>query len=230
MNLAVILARGGSKRIPRKNIKSFLGHPIIKYSIDAAVSSNLFDEVMVSTDDAEIKNIALKCGAKVPFLRSQKTADDHATTADALTEVITLYSEQGRFFDYTCCLYPTAPFVSSERLIKAYQLLTCNNYKSVFPVMAFNYSIWRSVAIKDNKLVMNFPQYEKSRSQDLPETYHDAGQFYFFDTTIFMKEKTLFTDNSFGLRIDALEGQDIDTLEDWKLAEIKYKIKQNEQF
>jgi len=225
--LAIILARGGSKRIPRKNLKPFLGYPIIKYSIDAAISSELFDEVMVSTDDDEIKELSLKYGAKVPFLRSPQASDDFATTADALVEVISLYAEQGKIFDYTCCLYPTAPFVTSEKLVYAYKILINNKYKSVFPVLSFHYPIWRSFILNSGRLVMNFSQYENSRSQDLPQTFHDAGQFYFFNTEVFMMEKTLFTNNSFGIKIDEFEGQDIDTLEDWKLAEIKYKMRKN---
>ena len=221
--IAIILARGGSKRIPLKNIKLFLDKPVIAYSIDAALSSGLFDEVMVSTDDDQIATVAKEYGAKMPFLRTASTASDTATTAEALIEVLNSYKEKGQEFDYACCLYPTAPFVSSEKLIHAFNFLLQKKYLSVFPVMLFSYPIWRSLKIETGKLMMNYPEYKDIRSQDLPLAYHDAGQFYFFKVDALFAEQTLFTSDSGAIVIDGLEGHDIDNLTDWKIAEMKYK-------
>lgn len=226
-NIAIITARGGSKRIPRKNIKNFLGKPIIAYSIEASLQSGIFQEVMVSTDDAEIAEVAKKYGAKVPFMRSAKNSDDFATTADVLTEVLENYAQLGQNFQYACCLYPTAPFVTAEKLQKAFQLLTESNADSVVPVAAFSYPIWRSLKIENGKLQMNFPENLNKRSQDLPPAYHDVGQFYFFQVAKFLSTKRLFSDFSVPLHISELEMQDIDNETDWKLAELKYQLLKN---
>lgn len=223
-NIAIITARGGSKRIPRKNIKDFLGKPIIAYSIEASLQSGIFQEVMVSTDDAEIAEVAQKYGAKIPFLRSAKNSDDFATTADVLTEVLENYAQLGQNFQYACCLYPTAPFVTAEKLQKAFQLLTESNADSVVPVAAFSYPIWRSLKIENGKLQMNFPENLNKRSQDLPPAYHDVGQFYFFQVAKFLSTQRLFSDFSVPLHISELEMQDIDNETDWKLAELKYQL------
>ncbi len=223
-NIAIITARGGSKRIPRKNIKDFLGKPIIAYSIEASLQSGIFQEVMVSTDDTEIAEVAQKYGAKVPFLRSAKNSDDFATTADVLTEVLENYAQLGQNFQYACCLYPTAPFVTAEKLQKAFQLLTESNADSVVPVATFSYPIWRSLKIENGKLQMNFPENLNKRSQDLPPAYHDVGQFYFFQVAKFLSTKRLFSDFSVPLHISELEMQDIDNETDWKLAELKYNL------
>lgn len=226
--IAIITARGGSKRIPKKNIKPFLGKPIIAYSIEAALKSELFEEVMVSTDDNEIASIAKEYGASVPFLRSDSAADDNATTADALLDVFEAYNKLNRVFDYACCLYPTAPFVTATKLKDAYNELVAQNFDSVFPVMKFSYPIWRSLKKDGNMLKMNWPEYLNSRSQDLLESFHDAGQFYFLKVESFLRDKKLFSDNSGGIVIDDLEGQDIDSFSDWKLAELKYQLMQSE--
>jgi pseudaminic acid cytidylyltransferase len=225
--LAIITARGGSKRIPKKNIKLFLGEPIIKYSIEAAINSNIFDEVIVSTDDVEIANIAKDYGAAVPFMRSEKNSDDTSTTADVLLEVIDSYKKISKEFDYICCIYPTAPFVTSEKLKYSLNKLIIGNYKSVLPVVKFSFPILRSFKIENDVLELNWPEYFNSRSQDLPEAYHDAGQFYFFRSAVFKQEKKIITDNTFGILIPESEAQDIDTYEDWLLAEIKYKLFQD---
>ena len=223
-HIAIITARGGSKRIPLKNIKPFFNKPIIAYSIEAALSSGLFDEVMVSTDNDQIATVAKQYGAKVPFLRTTYTASDRATIAEVLIEVLNSYRENGKTFDYACCLYPTAPFVTSEKLIKAFDFLLQKNFVSVFPVMSFSYPIWRSLKIDNGKVEMNYPEYEDSHSQDLPLAYHDAGQFYFFYIDAFFAEQTLFTSNSGAIVIDEMEGQDIDNETDWKMAELKYQL------
>lgn len=223
--LCIIPARGGSKRIPRKNIKEFLGKPIIAYSIEAALQSNLFNEVMVSTDDDEIAEIAKKYGAKVPFLRSNENANDYATTIDVIKEVLIEYKKQGQVFKKTCCIYPTAPFVSEIKLKEAFNLLLKKNFDCVFPVMEFSFPIQRALKKNaDNKMTLFQPKHLNSRSQDLEKAYHDSGQFYWFKTKEIVRKGKLWTDNTGVIVIKESEGQDIDTLEDWKLAEIKYKL------
>ncbi len=224
-SVAIITARGGSKRIPRKNIKEFLGQPIIKYSIDAALASGIFEEVMVSTDDEEIALIAKQCGAGVPFIRSNETSNDFATTADVLMEVVTKYKEGGRDFAYGCCIYPTAPFVTAEKLKKSLELLINKDADSVIPVTRFSFPIWRSFKIEENgKLAYNWPENASKRSQDLPPSFHDCGQFYFFDVNKFLETKNLVASNTFSIEVPESEVQDIDNEEDWKLAEIKYSF------
>lgn len=227
--LAIITARGGSKRIPRKNIKEFLGHPIIKYSVEAALKADCFDEVMVSTDDEEIANIAISLGAKVPFIRSERNSNDYATTADVISEVIDRYEEKNIFFDYVCCIYPTAPFITSKKLEKAYSLLIEEDANSVVPIVKFGFPILRSLKIENKKIEMNWPEYMNTRSQDLEPAYHDSGQFYFLKVNSFKENKTLFSNNSVGLEVPESEVQDIDTPEDWKIAEIKYTFLLNKE-
>ena len=222
--LAIIPARGGSKRIPGKNIRDFAGKPIIAYSIEAALKSNLFDVVMVSTDDPEIAKIAQKLGAQVPFLRSAQNSDDFSTTVDVLLEVDEQYATQNQHFDIACCLYPTAPFTSSALLINAYNLLVEKNYDTVFPVVAFDYPIQRSLQIDSNgKIEMVWPEFLLSRSQDLPKRYHDTGLFYWYRPSQLKLEKKLFGENSGALVISELECHDIDSPEDWEMAELKYR-------
>jgi pseudaminic acid cytidylyltransferase len=222
--IAIITARGGSKRIPRKNIKDFLGQPIIKYSIDTALTAGLFDEVMVSTDDAEIAEVAKKYGATVPFLRSDETANDHATTAEVLTEVLQKYRDGGQEFQYACCIYPTAPFVTPVVLRQAFSILVDKNADSVIPVTRFSFPIWRSFKLVDGRLEYNWPENEKKRSQDLPPAFHDCGQFYFFRTEKFLETKSLVSKDSYSLELAESQVQDIDTEEDWKIAELKYQL------
>lgn len=226
--IAIIPARGGSKRIPRKNIRDFSGKPIIAYSILAAKSTGLFDEVMVSTDDEEIASVARSYGAEVPFLRTAKNADDYATTVDVLAEVLTEYRERfGKTFDWGCCIYPTAPFVQAEHLRAGYDRITTEKRDTVFPVVAFGYPVWRGFEIpdSDNTVKMLWPEYQASRSQDLKKVYHDAGQWYWFSGNTVMEKRKLFTDNSAAIILDEMDVQDIDTHTDWQLAEVKYKIR-----
>lgn len=222
--IAIITARGGSKRIPGKNIKNFLGKPIILYSIEAAIESGIFDEVMVSTDDEKIREIAMRSGATVPFLRSAETSGDFATTAQVLSEVISQYESVGTSFQYGCCLYPTAPFITAEKLRKAFQILVGKEADSVIPVTRFSFPIWRSFKMEEEKLEYNWPENANRRSQDLPPSFHDCGQFYFFDVVKFMAAQSLVTLNTFGLEVPESEVQDIDNEEDWKIAEIKYSF------
>ncbi|MBQ4820076.1 pseudaminic acid cytidylyltransferase [Aquimarina sp. MMG016] len=224
-NVVIIPARGGSKRIPRKNLKFFLGKPIIAYSIKAALEANIFDEVMVSTDDVEIAEIAKKYGASVPFLRSTKNSDDYATTYDVINEVINCYKERQREFDYTCCLYPTAPFVSPEQLIKAFNLLKKDNTDGVLTVTPYSYPIQRSLSLDETNFIkMNSQEHLKTRSQDLKESYHDVGQFYFYKTKRYLEKKSIFNMRCKPIILSEMEAQDIDNEVDWQLAELKYKL------
>lgn len=223
-SLCIIPARGGSKRIPRKNIKPFMGKPIIAYSIEAALNSGVFDEVMVSTDDEEIAGIAHQYGASVPFFRSEETANDYATTVDVLLEVIEAYRQQGKVFDTICCLYSTAPFVTSDRLKEAFSKLS-DNVDACFTMVEYSYPIQRSLRINDAGLVeMKYPEHLKSRTQDLEKVYHDAGQFYFVKTKTLIEEKTVWCKHTAPLVLSELEVQDLDTLTDWQLAEMKYEL------
>ncbi len=222
--LAIITARGGSKRIPRKNIKEFNGKPIIAYSIEAALSSGAFDEVMVSTDDEEIAEISRKYGAKVPFLRSEKTSNDFATTADVMEEVINEYKNRGKDYELTACIYPTAPFVTGEKLKNAVDILRKSNSDALIPVVRFSYPPQRAMEITDGKLVFRQPEYLSKRSQDLTPHYHDAGQFYVVRTESFLKNHAIMVGDILPLELSELEVQDIDNEVDWKLAELKYQL------
>jgi len=222
--IAVITARGGSKRIPRKNIKKFLGQPMIKYAIDAALESKIFDTVMVSTDDEEIANIAKKYGADVPFMRSEKTANDFATTMDVLLEVINQYKKMDIEFNTLCCIYPCVPFLKGDMLIAAYNSFTESNADALMPVVRFSYPIQRAMRInREGLLEYVQPEYINTRSQDLELTYHDVGMFYFYKVDLLsMQNKRI---KYFEMK--ETEIQDIDTEEDWHYAEIKYRIKEN---
>jgi len=197
VNLCVIPARGGSKRIPRKNIKEFKGKPIISYAIETALNSGLFSEVMVSTDDRKIADISMEYGAKVPFMRSEKDSDDFSGPGDVVFEVLNKYKEIGREFKHGCCLYATSPLTTVSRLKQGFELLTNNSrFDVVFPVGRFSSPIWRSFNMKSGgEVAMNFSEYERSRSQDLPESYYDAGQFYWFNI---INMETLENKNTFG--------------------------------
>ena len=223
-SLCIIPARGGSKRIPRKNIKPFMGKPIMAYSIEAALKSELFDEVMVSTDDEDFAEVARQYGASVPFLRSEATANDYATTVDVLLEVLETYKQQGKVFDSICCLYSTAPFVTSERLKEAYSKLS-DNIDACFTIVEYSYPIQRSLKINEvGQVEMKYPEHLKSRTQDLEKVYHDAGQFYFVKTKTLIDEKTVWCKHTAPLVLSELEVQDLDTLTDWQLAEMKYEL------
>ncbi|MCX8080344.1 MAG: pseudaminic acid cytidylyltransferase [Bacteroidia bacterium] len=225
MNICIIPARGGSKRIPRKNIKSFLGRPIIAYTIDAVLKSELFDEVMVSTDDPDIAKVAQQYGAKIPFYRSKENSGDFATTMDVIYEVLQEYKKLGKEFEYGCCCYPTAPFITPGRLREGWELLTNTKAYSVYPVVPFEYPVWKSFKMDANGYIsFLWPQYVNHRSQDLMVAYHDAAQWYWFEVDYFMKTKELVTPRTKAVILDKTEAQDIDDLADWELAELKYKL------
>lgn len=225
--LCIIPARGGSKRIPRKNVKDFLGKPIIAYSIETAIASGLFDEVMVSTDDIEIAEIAKKYGASVPFFRSVDNANDFATTMDVLFEVLEEYKKIDKKFDVVCCIYATSPFVSSEILQNSYTVFKQKNFESLFPVIKYSFPIQRSLSVDNNKLAFNYPENANKRSQDLKDSFHDAGQFYWMKENLICKGAVVVTSNTGAYEISELQGQDIDNELDWKLAELKYELLQS---
>lgn len=223
--VGIIPARGGSKRIPRKNIRAFAGQPIIAYSIKAALEAGCFFDVMVSTDDDEISQTAKDFGASVPFLRSEQNSDDYSGIAEVVVEVLDQYEKAGKTFEYFCCLLPTAPFVTSERLLEARDLLFASGAKTVVPVTRFSYPIQRSMKIENGgTLKMFWPENYDKRSQDLEPAYHDVGQFYFGRCDDLRKTMRMFTENTVPLIIPEMEVQDIDSEEDWKIAEFKFQM------
>ena len=222
--IAIITARGGSKRIPKKNIRDFCGKPIIAYSIEAAKASGVFDEIMVSTDSEEIAEIARAYGASVPFMRSDETSNDFATTTDVLMEVFSQYEERGEQYDLFCCMYPTAPFVTSELLCECEAYLKDEKYNTVIPVVRYSYPIQRAMHIVDGYGELREPDMLRARSQDLEPMYHDAGQFYWGRVDSFMEKQVLMGDNTKLHEVSELYVQDIDDETDWKLAELKYQL------
>lgn len=225
MNIAIIPARGGSQRIPRKNLRHFCGRPIIAYSIEAALASNCFDEVMVSTDDDEIAEIATMFGAKVPFRRSIQNSSHTATTADALLEVLTTYGGLGRNWEYLCCLYPTAPFITPELLKVSFQMLTskAGSAKTVFPIVKYSHPIQRALSLHNGCVSMNHPENRDIRTQELEPRYHDAGQFYWLETKKFLEKKIIIESDAIGIPIHESKIHDIDSEIDWLIAEMKFR-------
>jgi len=225
MNVAVIPARGGSKRIFRKNIKVFCGKPIIAYSIQAALESGCFDSVIVSTDDSEIACIARDFGADTPFLRPAEISDDHSTTIDVMCHSIEWLEEQGSALDAICCIYATAPFITPGELRSSYQKLVIEDVDFVFSATEFPFPVQRALQLSESgEVSMLYPEHELTRSQDLPVAYHDAGQFYWGKKSAFVKRKSIFGKHS---RIELLPPtrvRDIDTPEDWEFAEALFKV------
>jgi len=223
--IAIITARGGSKRIPGKNIKDFFGQPMIKYAIDAALESKLFDTVMVSTDDEEIAKIAKKYGAEVPFMRSEATSNDFASTLDVLIEVMSHYKETNGKYDSLCCIYPCVPFLTEDILINAYKVFKESDTDYLMPVVKFSYPVQRALHINTDRLLeYAYSEFIESRSQDLEPMYHDAGMFYFFKCNSLTNKGNKIKP----FIMKEYETQDIDTEEDWFYAEIKYRILRKE--
>lgn len=220
--IAVITARGGSKRIPKKNIKDFCGKPIIAYSIESALASGLFDEVMVSTDSEEIADIARKYGASVPFMRSEQTASDYATTNDVMIEVFTEYRKRGKEYDIAVCIYPTAPFITAKKLQEAVEMMKEDGVDAVTPVVRFSFPPQRAFIIKEGSLQYQFPECAPMRSQDLEPIYHDCGQFYVMRPYNVMHD--IPARKTAPIIVSELEVQDIDNEEDWAMAEMKYQM------
>lgn len=224
--LAIITARGGSKRIPRKNIRLFCGKPMIQYAIEAAQKAECFDVIMVSTDDREIAEISIRLGADVPFLRSSRTADDHATTSDVLTEVLIEYQKMGEVFDFVCCIYPCVPFLRSDRVRRSLVQLKAGAADVIYPVCKYSTPVERAlIQREDGTIGFWMPQYASMRSQDLSAKFFDTGQFYFFRSDVFLSNGgNLSAGRVLPLVIEEVECQDIDTLDDWEMAELKLEI------
>lgn len=226
-NIAIITARGGSKRIPRKNIKEFAGKPMIYYAIKAAQGTGLFEEIMVSTEDQEIASISQSLGASVPFMRSAKNADDFAGTMDVLKEVVGEYKSRGRIFDSLCCIYPCVPLITPESITEAYKKLYSNpEISSITPAVRFSFPIQRAFRVNEKGILeYREPKCAPMRSQDLEPMYHDAGMFYWYKGEFFNRLETAPEMNKTGLyEMDEQYVQDIDNMSDWKLAEMKYQI------
>lgn len=224
MNVAIITARGGSKRIPGKNTKLFLGKPIIAYSIRAAIDSGLFDRVIVSTDSDVIAKTAEEYDAEAPFRRPADLSDDITPTAPVLEHTLRWLEEQGTLPEYACCIYPTAPFVRQKYLLEGFETLKKYNCTTAFSATSFAFPIFRSLKIDREGLVeMFWPEHELTRSQDLPEAYHDAGQFYWLTSDKFLKEPRLYAADSRAILLPRKLVQDIDTPEDWETAEFMFK-------
>ena len=224
MNLCVIPARGGSKRISRKNIKRFYGKPIIAYSIEAAINSNCFSHVIVSTDNSEIAEVAKKYGAQVPFIRPDELSDDYAGTIPVIRHAIQWMEDNNNNFDNVCCLYATAPFIRSHTLSNAFNKLLSSKSHYCFSVTSFAFPIQRAISVKnDNQVSMIYPENFAKRSQELEDTYHDAGQFYWGKVEAFKSEIPIFSEASYPYILPRYLVQDIDTMEDWIMAEVMFK-------
>lgn len=223
--LCIIPARGGSKRIPHKNIALFKGEPIISYSIKAVQESGIADEIMVSTDDQGIADVAIKYGAKVPFFRDASTSNDKAGVAAVLVEVVNEYKKRGMEFDYVLSVYATQPLLKPENLVKAFeQLSTTEGAESICTVEAYSYPPQRATVIVDGELKQLHPENYYARSQDLEKIYHDCNQFFLFKTYALMRDQKLYTEHTLPFILAESESQDIDTMEDWKLMEMKYDL------
>jgi N-acylneuraminate cytidylyltransferase len=224
MKIAVIPARGGSKRIPRKNIKSFCGKPMIAWSIEAALSSNIFDKVIVSTDDKEIADIALKYGAEVPFIRPAELSDDFTGTIPVIKHAIQWYQEKLQKVDTVCCIYATAPFIQGKYIVNGYDALVSSDADYVFSVTTYAFPIQRALQLNDEQRIqMYYPENFNTRSQDLEEVWHDAGQFYWGTNRAWLAGLPIFSSGSIPIVLPRYLVQDIDTIEDWKYAELMFK-------
>ena len=227
-NLCIIPARGGSKRIPKKNIIDFFGKPMISYAIETALNSKLFDEVMVSTDSSEIAKIAKKFGAKVPFIRSKENATDKSPTIDVLLEVLKYYSSKGEKFNYVCCLYPFTPLITNAILHNTFELIKSNDVSSVFPAVPYSHPVQRGFTINKSGIIDSIDlESLKKRTQSMKKVFHDAGQFYWFRPEILKKTKSIVNSQSKVFEMNQLEVHDVDTLEDLELVKLKYKLLTN---
>ena len=222
--ICIIPARGGSKRIPRKNIRLFAGEPIIVYSIRAAREAGCFGEIMVSTDDAEIASVAQEYGASVPFMRRGATSDDYATTDSVVAEVLAEYQRRGRVFGLVCCLYATAPLVDPERISSAAALIAAGECDSAFATVRYGHPIQRAMVVRNGYTTLKWPEYAEARTQDLEPSYHDAGQFYLATVEAFHGNGGFWGARTKGVEIPETQVQDLDNEVDWRLAELKYKL------
>ncbi len=228
INICIIPARGGSKRIPKKNIRDFCGKPMIARSIEAAKASGIFDRIIVTTDAEEIATVARACGAEVPFMRPPELSDDHASTDTVLIHALDWFQKNGIELEYACCLYATAPFVKPEYLRKGLELLKSTGASTGFSVTSFPFPIFRGLKINQKgALEMFWPEHRMTRSQDLPEAFHDAGQFYWLHVEKYMKAPALYAPDAVPVILPRHLVQDIDTPEDWERAELMFQAMQN---
>jgi pseudaminic acid cytidylyltransferase len=230
MKVAIIPARGGSKRIPKKNIRLFAERPMISHSIRAAQESGVFDHVIVSTDDDEIAKIALSWGAEVPFIRPPEFSGDHVTTVDAISHAVKWLVDHGYPVEYACCIYATAPLVHSRDIAGALSLVAEDRWDYVFSATTFAYPILRAIQLgEDDAVKMFFPEHVHTRSQDLPEAWHDAGQFYWGRTEAWLNRVPIIGATSTIFPIPRWRVQDIDSLDDWEYAELLYRVSTESQ-
>lgn len=224
MKIAVIPARGGSKRIPRKNIKVFCGKPILAWAIEAALESQCFDRIVVSTDDEEIASVAFNCGAEVPFLRPLEISDDFTGTIPVVAHAITALQSQGALLDSVCCIYATAPFLQGSDLNRGLKALEESGADYAFSVTRYEFPIQRAIRIADSgRVEMFYSEHFNARSQDLEASYHDAAQFYWGKANAWLSEKIIFSQDAVPVILPRHRVQDIDTLEDWVQAELMFK-------
>ena len=223
-SIAIVLARGGSKRIPRKNIKDFCGKPMIAWVLEEARESGLFTHVMVSTDDAEIADVAGQWGAEVPFLRPAELSDDYASTDQVLQHVLRQCQNFYGNLQYACCLYPVSPFLTRDDLSRTLDLLITNQATAAFPVVRFDFPIEQAFQLDGARLRSRWPEQLDERSQDLPDHYHDAGMFYWVDVPRFLEVGQLFCEDAVATVLSSDRCQDINTFEDWEHAELKFRI------
>lgn len=224
MNVAIIPARGGSKRIPRKNIKDFCGKPMIAWSIKAALQSGCFERIIVSTDDEEIAEVALRFGAEVPFIRPEELSGDFVATIPVIKHAIQWLNANQIIPDWVCCIYATAPFISANALKNGLTLIQQQDADYAFSVTSYAFPIQRAINVQQNGTVKMFsPEHFNTRSQDLEEAYHDAGQFYWGARTAWLEEKPIFSSESYPVILPRHLVQDIDTPEDWIIAELMFK-------
>lgn len=227
MRLAIIPARGGSKRIPRKNIKLFCGKPMIAWSIEAALKSACFDKIIVSTDDCEIAKVARQWGAIVPFMRPVELSDDYTGTIPVISHAIEWFLAEGEKIEEVCCLYATAPFVRPEDIRRGLDALNEKNCDYAFSVTSYAFPIQRAIRINaEDRVEMFNPEHFNTRSQDLDEAWHDAGQFYWGKADAWLSDRMIFTPHSAPVRLERHHVQDIDTPEDWIRAEWMFKAMQ----
>jgi pseudaminic acid cytidylyltransferase len=223
-SIAIIPARGGSKRILKKNIKSFCGKPMIAWSIEAALQSGCFDHVVVSTDDAEIAEVARQCGAQVPFKRPATLSDDHSGTIPVIRHAIEWFSERGQAWDLVCCIYATAPFIVAADIRRGLNIITGASSDYAFTVTKYPFPIQRAIGITEQGRVLMFnPDHFYTRSQDLEEAYHDAGQFYWGRASAWLSGKVIFGPDAAAIQIPSYRVKDIDNVEDWMMAEYLFQ-------
>ena len=220
--ICIIPARGGSKRIKKKNIKDFYGKPIIYYSIKKAIESKCFDVVMVSTDDDKIKNIAIECGAEVPFMRSKYNSGDNIALKDVIIEVLEKYKDNSIHFDYVCCILATSPLLNTKNIQLGFEKITSYDY--VFGVSPYSFPIQRSLYLKNNAAHFKYPEYINTMSNNLETFYKDSGQFYWINVNNLFNTKQIYSENNYSIILNELEAQDIDNNSDWIIAEMKYKL------